>query len=94
MNAAPALQVVRTPLTSTNPFDNKIDLGTKEGISIWKTAKDPDKLLDCIALTVENGDKLLAQMKSKCSEFWLKKCILILTTRNNVSSNLREKSYV
>ena len=69
MKVAPGAPLVRTPSTSTNPFDNKINLSTKEGISIWKTKTDLNKSLDHIALTVENGDKFLAQMKIKCSEF-------------------------
>ena len=73
MNAAPEVQVVCAPSTSMNPFNNKIDLSTKEGIPVWKTATDPNKLLDGIALTLENGDKFLDRMKSKCSEFQLKK---------------------
>ena len=68
MNASPEAPVVRAPLTSTNPFDNKIDMSTKEGISVWKTAMDPNLSLDRIALTVENGDKFLTQMNSKYSE--------------------------
>ena len=80
MNVAPGAPVVHAPSTSTNPFDKKIDRSTKEGISVWKTAMNPDKLLDCIALTVENGDKFLAQMKSKISELWLNKFIQIPTT--------------
>ena len=69
MNVAPGAPIVRAPSTSTNPFENKIYLITKEGISVWKTATDPNKLLDRIVLTVKNGDKFLARMKSKCSEF-------------------------
>ena len=33
MNTAPSAPVVRAPSTSTNPFENKINLSTKEGIS-------------------------------------------------------------
>ena len=69
MNAAPEALVVCTPLTSTNPFDNKIDISTKEGISVWKTAMGPDLLLDHIALYTKNGDKFLARIKIKCSDF-------------------------
>ena len=69
MNVAPVATVVLAPSTSTNPFDDKIDMSTKEGISVWKTETDPNKPLDRIALTVENSDKFLAQMKSKCSYF-------------------------
>ena len=75
------------PSTSTNLFDNNIDLSTKEGISVWKRAMDTDKLLDCITLTVKNGDKFLARMKSKCSEFQLNNFIRIPTTRNRVPAN-------
>ena len=88
MNAAPVAPVVCAPLTSTNPFDNNINMRIKERISVWKTATDPDILLDRIALTFENGDKFLARMKSKCSEFWFKKFIQILTTGNGVPPNL------
>ena len=62
MNVSPRAPVVHAPSKPTNPFDNKIDMSTKEGISVWKTAMNPDKLLDCIALTVKNGDKFLAQL--------------------------------
>ena len=72
MNAATEAQVVCAPLISKNPFDNQIDLITKEGISIWKTEKEPDKSLGRIPLTVKNGDKLLALTKRKCSEYRLK----------------------
>ena len=89
MKAAPVAPVVRVPLTSTNTFENNINQSTKEGIYIWKIATDTDKLLDRIALTVENGDKFLARMKIKCSEFRLNKFILILTTGNGVPANLR-----
>ena len=89
MNVSPRAPVVHAPSTSTNPFDNKIDMSTKEGISVWKTERDPDKLLDCIALTVENGDKFLARMKSKCSEFRLNKFIRLPTTGSGISANLQ-----
>ena len=88
MNVAPGAPVVHAPSTSTNPFVNKIDMSTKEGISVYKTVTDPDKLLDRIALTVKNGDKFLAQMKSKCYEFWLNRFIWISTTGNGVLENL------
>ena len=69
MNVAPgALEMCETSM-STNPFDNMINMSTKEGISVWKTATDSDKSLDRIKLTVENGNNFMAQMKSKCSEF-------------------------
>ena len=89
MNADPGAPVVRTPLTSTNPFDNKIYLRTKEGISVWKTSTEPDFSLDCIALTAENGDKLLARIKRKYYEFQLNEFIRIPTTGNGVPENLR-----
>ena len=75
-------------IASTNPFENKINLRTKEGISVWKTATNPDKSLGYIALTVKNGNKFLARMKSKCSEFWLNKFNPILTTGNGVPEKL------
>ena len=46
--------------TSTNPFDNSIDLSTKEGISVWRSATEVDASAKRIALSVENGDKILA----------------------------------
>ena len=64
-------------------------MSTKEGISVWKTAMDPNLSLDRIALTVENGDKFLTQMNSKYSEFRLNKFIQIPTTGNGVPGNLR-----
>ena len=66
-----------------------IDLITKEGISVWKTATDPNKPLDHITLTAENGDKFLAQIKNKCSEFRISKLIRIPTTGNGVPENLQ-----
>ena len=66
-----------------------INLSTKEGISVWKKATDPYKLLDCIALPDENGNKFLAQIKSKCSEFKINRFIWIPTTSNSVPANLR-----
>ena len=69
MNAAPVASVISAPSTSTNPFDNKIDLRTKEGILVCKIATDPNLSLDHIALTVKNGDRFLAQTKRKYSEF-------------------------
>ena len=63
MNVAPGAPVVRAPSTSTNPFVNKIDMSTKEGIYVWKKATDPKKSLDHIALNVKNGNKFLVQMK-------------------------------
>ena len=89
MNATLAVQVVSVPSASTNPFDNKIDLITMEGIFVWKTARDPNKLLDCIALTIKNGDKFLARMSRKCSEFWLIKFIWIPIAGNVVLANLQ-----
>ena len=65
MNIAPEALVASAPSTSTNPFDNNIDLSTKEGISVWKTATDPDKSLDRIALTVKNSNKFLAQIRKQ-----------------------------
>ena len=69
MNAAPAAQVVCAPSTSTNPFDNKIDMSTKEGISVSKTRMNTNKSLDRITLNVENGDKFLDRMKIEYSDF-------------------------
>ena len=89
MNAAPVAPVVRAPSTSTNPFNNKINLSTKEEISGRKTETDRDILLDRIALTVENGGKFLAQMKSKCSNFRLNKHIWILNAGNGIPPNLQ-----
>ena len=80
---------MRAPSTSTNPFDNNTDLITKEGISVWKKAMNPNKILECIVLTVKNGDNFLTQMKGKCSEFRLNKFIRIPTTGNVVPANLR-----
>ena len=89
MSATSEALVVCAPSTLTNPYENKIDLITKEGITIWKTSIDPDKLLNRIALDFQNGDNFLARMKSKCSEVWLKKFIRIPTTGNRVPENLR-----
>ena len=46
-----------------------IYLSTNEGIYVWKTATDPDKLLERIALTVENRNKFLARMKRNFLSF-------------------------
>ena len=89
MNVDPRVLVVRAPLMSINPFNNKSDLSTKEGISVWKTTTDPNKLLDFITLTIKNGNKFLAKMKSKCSEFQLNKFIQILTSGNGVLDHLQ-----
>ena len=69
MNAALETTVVQAPSKSTTPFDNNIDMRTKEEISVWKTATDPDILLDRTALTVEKVNNFPVRMNSKCYDF-------------------------
>ena len=88
MKSAPEAPVVSAPSTSMNPFDNNINLSTKGGIYVWKTATDPNISLGHIALTVKNGDKFLAIMNRKCSEYQLNKLFWIPATSNGVPTNL------
>ncbi len=48
--------------TSTNSFNNLIDLLTTEGISVWRSATKANASAKQIVLSVENGDKLVAQL--------------------------------
>ena len=73
--------------TSTKPFDKSIDLLTKEGISVWRSATDVDASAKRIALSVENGDNILARLKSKFYEYRLNKCIRIPTQGSGGPAN-------
>lgn len=79
----------KLPNTTTNPFDNDIDLSKKEGLSIWKSATEPDSSVTRLELTVQNGDKLLARFKSKCSEFRINRYIRIPTEGTGVTAVTR-----
>ena len=73
--------------TSTNPFDNSIDLSTKEGIYVLRSATKVDASAKRIALSVENEDKILARLKSKFNNYRLNKWLSIPTHGNGVTAN-------
>ena len=82
MNVAPGVPVLYAPSTSTNTFDNKKNMSTKEGIFVWKRATDPDKLLDHIALTFETAISSWRKWRAN---------VLSLTKKNHPNPNYRER---
>ena len=82
----------RLPSTSTSPFDNDLDLSTKEGISIWNAATALDANAERLDLIVDNGDKIYNRVKALVKKFRLAKYLKIpidgtgclsMTTRSN-----------
>ena len=82
----------RLPSISTSPFDNDLDLSTKEGISIWNAATALDANAERLDLIVDNGDKIYNRVKALVKKFRLAKYLKIpmdgtgcpsTTTRSN-----------
>ena len=69
----------RLPSTSTSPFDNDLDLSTKEGISIWNAAMALDASVERLDLIVDNGNKIYNRVKALVKKFHLAKYLKIPT---------------
>jgi hypothetical protein len=67
----------KIPSSCTNPFDNDLDLSTKEGISIWNRATQIDPTSTRLDLIVDNGDKILTEIQTKVSEYRLARHVRI-----------------
>ena len=80
----------KPPNMYTNPFDKKINLLAQEDILVCKARTKMDSTAEQINLTIENGDKFLANMKSKSSEYYLNHYIQIPMTGNGMPLNTHQ----
>ena len=78
-----------TPSTSTNPFDNNIDLTTSEGLKLWTAATTVDQTIPRISLNVSNGEQIRKRIAKKSDQFRLGRYLRIPTGGNGVPTGTR-----
>ncbi len=69
---------------STNPYDNKIDLSTWEGLKLWTAATSVDSTVSQLALKVKNGESIRKQVTKKMDQFCLNRILRVPTGGNGV----------
>ena len=69
---------------STNPYNNKIDLSTLEGLKLWTAATSIDSTVPRLQLKVKNGESISKRVTKKVEQFCLNQILRVPTGGNGV----------
>ncbi len=75
--------------TTTNPFDNDIDLSKPEGLKLWTAATSVDPSVPRLALKVENGEQIRKRIGKRCDTYRLNRILRVPTAGNGVPTGTR-----
>ena len=75
----------------TNPYNNKIDLSTSEGMKLWTAATSVDSTVPRLALKVKNGESISKRVTKKVEQFCLNQILRVPTGGNGVPTGPRTK---
>ncbi len=78
--------------TTTNPFNNNIDLSKPEGLKLWTAATSVDSSVPRLTMKVENGEQIRKRIAKRCDTYRLNRILRVPTGGNGVPTGTRANS--